>query len=129
MEQKLQIRTVYSNFHSAGLFYINNYPLDLAVILENGTMLLFQFDGAYAHGCREGCQLFSSFVRGRKRSELEADTEKRDSVIKLWVKETNKLYTIQASYSVLNDCHSNNYQMKQLQHAFYSIPMLAKLTN
>jgi hypothetical protein len=101
----------------------------LAAVLENGTILLFQFDGAYAHGCREGCPLFSSFVRGRKRSELEADTDKRDSVINLWVKETNELNIIQASYSVLNDCHSHNYQKKQLQHAIYSIPMLAKLTD
>jgi hypothetical protein len=129
VEQKLEIKTVYSNFHSTGLFYIKNYPLDLAAVLENGTILLFQFDGAYAHGCREGCPLFSSFVRGRKRSELEADTDKRDSVINLWVKETNELNIIQASYSVLNDCHSHNYQKKQLQHAFYSIPMLAKLTD
>ena len=125
--QRRQIKSVFSNFHSTGLFYIKNYPIDLAVIFSNGDISLFQFDGAYAHGCREGCQLFPSFVRGSKRSDLEAQTEKRDNVITLWVKETNEMKTINASYSVITDCHDNEYAVKQLKHSFYSIPLLAKL--
>ena len=125
--ESTQIKTVFSNFHSTGLFYIKNYPLDLAVIFSNGNISLFQFDGAYAHGCRKGCQLFSSFVRGRQRSELEADTEKRDSVINLWVQETNKLNTIKATYVVITDCHNDNYKLNKLKHAFYSIPLLAQV--
>ena len=125
--QLQKITTVYSNFHSTGLFYIKNYPLDLAVVFDNGDISLFQFDGAYAHGCREGCQLFSSFVRGRQRNDLEADTEKRDSVINLWVNETNQINMIKASYSVITDCHDAAYEMKKLKHAFYSIPVLAEI--
>jgi hypothetical protein len=127
VEPQLQIKTVYSNFHSTGLFYIKNYPLDLAVIFASGDIALFQFDGAYAHGCREGCQLFSSFVRGRKRSDLEADTDKRDSVINTWINETNEMITIKASYKVITDCHDDAYKMTNLKHAFYSIPILADL--
>ena len=125
--QKLNITTVYSNFHSTGLIYIKNYPLDLAVIFANGDISLFQFDGAYAHGCKEGCELFSTFVRGRNRNDLEADTEKRDNVINLWVDETNQMNIIKAAYVVITDCHNDEYQMNKLKHAFYSIPILAEL--
>ena len=122
-----QIKTVFSNFHSNGIFYIKNYPIDLAVVFSNGDISLYQFDGAYAHGCREGCQLYSSFVRGRKRSDLEADTEKRDTVINLWVKETNEKKMMQASYVVITDCHHQDYRVQKLKHHFYSIPILAQL--
>ncbi len=62
----------------------------MAVIFSNKDIALFKFEGAYAQWCRQGYQLFDSFVRGQQRSDLEADSEKRDSVINLWVKEINE---------------------------------------
>jgi len=43
--QGYNIKTVYSNFHLAGIFTVDNYPIDLVVICANGQLLLFQFDG------------------------------------------------------------------------------------
>jgi hypothetical protein len=127
LEQSRQVKTVFSNFHSNGIFYIKRYPIDLVVIFSNGDISLFQFDGAYAHGCREGCQLFSSFVRGRQRKDLETETQKRDDVINLWVKETNEMSIIKALYVVITDCHDDNYKLKRLKQHFHAIPLLSSL--
>jgi hypothetical protein len=123
----LEIKTVYSNFHTSGLFYLKKYPIDLVVISVNGDIAMYQFDGSYAHGCREGCRLANSFVRGRQRHELEKETDKRDAVINLWVKETNERGKIKASYHVISECHSDNYKLKTLKSQFFSNPVLANI--
>jgi len=44
-KQNYQIQTCYSNFHQTGIFSVGNYPLDLVVIFQDGTLHLYQFDG------------------------------------------------------------------------------------
>ena len=126
-QTEFEISTIYSNFHSGGIFSIGNYPLDLAVVFNTGDISLYQFDGAFAHGCRNGCPLFNSFVRGRQRQELEADSEKRDNVIQQWVQEINNGHFFRASYHVITDCHDQSYDPKILRQQFYSISVLANL--
>lgn len=125
---KKTIKTVYSNFHLAGTFIIGNYPLDLVVIFTNGDISLYQFDGAYAHGCRKGCWLGNkSFVRGKTREELEKDSERRDEAISMWVRELNKSNMINASYTVIADCHDTKYNVKQLKEYFSQHSILDNL--
>jgi hypothetical protein len=125
---KKTIKTVYSNFHLAGSFVIGNYPLDLVVIFTNGDISLYQFDGAYAHGCRKGCWLGNkSFVRGRTREELEEESEKRDQAIGGWVREANTSNIFKASYTVITDCHNSKYTVKALKEYFSRFPILDNL--
>ena len=42
---EVKIRTVYSNFHGAGIFFVGGHPLDLAIISENNQIWLYNFDG------------------------------------------------------------------------------------
>jgi hypothetical protein len=46
---------VFSNFSAAGIFRVGPYPLDLAVAVRGGQLLLFNFDGQFCHGCAAGC--------------------------------------------------------------------------
>lgn len=127
-KSKKAIKTVYSNFHLAGSFLIGNYPLDLAVVFSNGDISLYQFDGAYAHGCRKGCWLANkSFVRDRAREELEQESEKRDQAIGAWAREVNKSNIFQVSYTVISDCHNVKYTVKSLKQYFSQFPILDNL--
>lgn len=47
-----QIQTCYSNYHQTGIFSIGNYPLDLAIVFQDGTVQLYQFDGQVCYTCK-----------------------------------------------------------------------------
>ena len=127
-KEKLEIKTVYSNFHMAGPFLIGNYPLDLAVVFTNGDISIYQFDGAYAHGCRKGCWLGNkSFIGGKPRNQLEEQSDKRDESIMAWVRETNKSQAFKSSYTVITDCHDIKYSIKALKEYFSHSPILSNL--
>ena len=130
LENKFEILTVFSNFHSSGIFSIGNYPLDLVVICANGILFLYQFDGHFAHGCRMGCHLGGrkNFIRNLSRSELEANSEKRDNTILNWVGQINaRNLFFKATYTVITDCHDPSYKIETLRNKFAQIPMLSLL--
>lgn len=44
-DPEINIRTVYSNYHGAGIFYVGGHPLDLAIVTETNEIWLYNFDG------------------------------------------------------------------------------------
>ena len=120
----VSVHTIFSNFHQNGLFSIKKYILDLAIITTQGILYLFQFDGDYVHGCRQGCPSLKSYVNGKSRSEVEKDTQKRDDCILEWVHKTNHLQTNSVFYFVITNCHDTLYSMTSLKTLFDAHPTL-----
>ena len=125
-QQSLKIRTVYSNFHQSGIFSIANYPIDLTVICEDGTIMMYQFDGQYAHGCKQGCEPLYSYIHGQTSEELEAATTTRDLIISDWVAHLN-WNKVWATYHVITNCHHKDYNITALKHSFAIIPVLSDI--
>ena len=131
----LQIESVFSNYSPLGLFWINNYPLDLAVVftgLRNNAEVteltyLIQFDGRFAHGCRKRERCTPSLKRycdDKSEGVLIEKTKQRDTSIQSWIDlQTHRQY----KYFVISDCHSPFFQIKQLANSFKSTPELNKL--
>ena len=126
---KLNIKTVYSNFSQFGIFCLKHYPLDLAIVTTEGKLMLFNMDGGYAHGCRNGCPDLKSYIRNKSRLELESDSQKRDDFINDWCKAINSRANDQSlcTYLVKTDCHDNSYTRKNLMSNFYTFPILNAL--
>ena len=121
----LNIQTVYSNFHSNGMFSISKYIVDLAVICVNGDMHIYQFDGQFCHSCREGCVPLRSYIHGKSSTELEMATETRDDITMEWVNKANlKKQGGSVFYKVISNCHSVGYSEEELKKAFDNIPTL-----
>ena len=133
LETKLEvnIKTVYSNFSQFGIFYVKNFPLDLAIVTTEGNLRLFNMDGAYAHGCREGCPDLRSYVRNKSRRELEDDSQKRDDFIRDWCKEINAKANNEnhCTYSIKTNCHDPPYFRKNLDNYFKIFPVLSSLVS
>ena len=121
------IRTVYSNFHQGGIYSIGQYPLDLVVVTETGKIMMYQFDGNYAHGCQNGCDGLPSYIHGKSREELEKLTAKRDEFISMWAHKVNSVQPNSVTYSVKTNCHDNDYTISSLRHAFDTVPVLNNL--
>ena len=99
-ESDCNIRSVYSNFSPLGLFYIKKYPIDLTVILENGSILFFQMDGQFCHGC-QNCHKPSSQYAGKKSLlEVMNQTKQRDSTILSWIENSHT----KAELHIIKDC-------------------------
>jgi hypothetical protein len=126
-QKNISIRTVFSNFHQNGLFTINKYILDLAIITNDGVLFLYQFDGHYVHGCRQGCSSLKSYVNQQSRQQVEEKTLKRDHVILEWVNQTNNLKPNSVHYFVIANCHDKHYSLKELKNKFYSEPLLSSI--
>jgi len=126
-QQGLKIRTVYSNFHQSGIFSIAKHPIDLTVICEDGKIMMYQFDGQFSHGCRQGCEPLYSYIHGQTSEELEAATTKRDIIISDWIAQLNWNNKEWASFHVITNCHHNEYNIKALKHSFATIPVLSNL--
>ena len=132
-KQGFDIQTVYSNFHQYGIFYINKYPVDLVVICKKqqlpGQILLFQFDGQYAHGCRQKCQPLTSYVQNQTQEQLEHLTQNRDYRLQEWClyinTKTNQNHY--ATYHIKTDCHDPDYKVKTMLNYFNTEPKLAPL--
>ena len=129
-ENHYSIKTVYSNFHQSGVFSVGPYPVDLAVVFIDGKIAIFQFDGAYAHGCRLGCASLRSYVHSKTREELEKDSDKRDQVILSWAHQINTAKNCGnfVTYTVKSNCHHDDYKMSALKKTFDRISVLSKLT-
>ena len=127
VQKNLDIKTVYSNFHQTGIFNVGNYPVDLVIVTKNGSILMYQFDGSYAHGCKQGCPTLLSYVGGKCKLELERKTSERDDFILNWAEKVNSVRTLFVQYFVKTDCHDLDYKKHSLQTAFCTIPMLNNL--
>jgi len=126
-EDGVTIQTTYSNYHQSGVFYIGHYPIDLVVITVEGKVIMFQFDGQFAHGCREGCKPLISYVRGKSKEHLECDSQKRDDFITHWVEQVNAAHQNRASYHVKTNCHHPEYSISALRRVFDKIPILSSV--
>jgi hypothetical protein len=126
-EACVAVHTIFSNFHQNGLFSIDRYILDLAVVNTQGQLFLFQFDGNYAHGCRQGCASLKSYINGKSRSQVEKDTQQRDECILEWVQKSNYLKPDSVFYHVITDCHDTPYTISSLKSLFKSHSFLSQI--
>jgi hypothetical protein len=127
-----RIRTVYSNFSPSGLFYLDKYPADLAVIFDDGQMLVYQFDGHFVHGCDFCASSLSSlsprwrkFANGQTHEEVRLKTLQRDKAFGEWARAAEAVSRVE--YVVISDCHSPGYSPWSLDEAFQTDPVLAQL--
>ena len=127
IQNGVSIKTVFSNFHQSGVFYIDHFPIDLVVISDEGHVIMYQFDGAYAHGCRAGCKALANYVRGKSKQELEEESQKRDDIIGAWAQQANSDHEGRVSYHVKTSCHDKEYSISSLRHAFDRIPILSNV--
>jgi hypothetical protein len=107
----ISIRSVYSNYSQLGFFKIGNYPLDLAIVFDNGRVALYNFDGQFVHGCPV-CPALRNYVGQQSRETVEEETRKRDEFINNFVAAAAADMT---SYTVLTDCHGD---LENLNHLF-----------
>ena len=126
-KNKVAIKTVYSNFHQNGIFNIGNYPIDLVIVKQDGSILMYQFDGSYAHGCKRGCPPLRSYVGGKCKVELEKKTSERDEHVLNWTHNVNLIQAGLVQYFVKTDCHDLEYNFNSLCNAFNDIPILNDL--
>jgi hypothetical protein len=120
------IRSVYSNFHFFGQLRIGPFPVDLAIVRQNGQVEMHNMDSLFTHGCYSfRCKPeMEKFVNGQLRSDLESKALSRDCMIKKWIDGANSLFgrttngSTKFSYSVISSCHHNDFSPAQLRHAF-----------
>ena len=128
VNENVNIKTVYSNFHQHGVFNIGNYPIDLVVITHSGSIIMYQFDGDYAHGCKHGCKILSSYIHGKKKEDLEMQTDERDQYLLTWANNVNSFRPGLVKYIVKTNCHDKDYNMSSLLEAFQKVKVLNDLT-
>jgi hypothetical protein len=116
------IRTVYSNYSALGLFCLGPYPIDLAIITEDGQLLLYQMDGAYCHGC-PNCPPRDRYLNGQTHQQVREKTNKRDATTRSWINQ----YHAKIQYTIIQDCCTPGYSSKLLKAAFETVPELANL--
>jgi len=117
------VRTVYSNFSPFGVFNINKYIVDLAVVFEDGSLKMYNFDSIYSHGC-ESCPMISSYVNNAPMHTLRMKTLTRDAKINHWIR-TCGLDNV--TYEVFTDCHHQEYSPSILKNTFHVVPELRAL--
>ena len=145
----VKIESVFSNYSPLGIFWIEKYPLDLAIVLTDLTndekttecTFLFQFDGRFAHGCRGSkvnlngvdntslCQpALNRYANDESEEELRAKTLKRDKTISNWI-QLQHTFSGQRKYiyTVITDCHTPSFKTSELLKYFRTQPELWKL--
>ena len=127
MMQDCDIQSVFSNYSPLGLVYIGKHALDLVVILKDGFVKMYQFDGHFCHGDyrHKECPTMSFYANGRSRQECERQTMERDETILNWM--LNAGSVISCSYEVITDCCDREYFSDNLQKAFFIYHSLADL--
>jgi hypothetical protein len=128
-EDNVNIRTVYSNFHQYGFLQLGKHTLDLVVITEEGKIMMFAFDGSWAHGCRSGCRSLARYAGNQSRKILEENSQRRDDIINTWCKEINQNMNCSdfATYTVIAGCHEKNYTVQAMKSFFHLHPELEQL--
>ena len=120
------IRTIFSNFSHFGVLSIQNFPIDLVAIMEDGLVEMVQMDGAFCHGCYQNptCPSLSRYVQNLSRQQVEEKTKIRDNFIFEWIKQQpHQIYR----YSVITDCCTPHYSKTELNYVFRTEPSLFNL--
>jgi len=118
-----KIKSVYSNYHPKGLFAVNKCYIDLAVIFDNSSVALWNFDPAYTHGCPNKCPRLKSYICDLSYEAVRSKTLERDSVINKWIDASD----LDITYQVITDCCTPEYSPKLLKKAFFEESRLAHL--
>jgi len=121
-ESGKKIRSVYSNYSRRGLFSLGKCILDLAVVFEDGSLSLWNFDPQYTHGC-ESCPPLRRHVDGFNPANVRIRTLERDADVLSWMRNS----AARAKYTVLSDCHDPGYSVADLEGIFQNEPELAAL--
>lgn len=128
----LPVRSVYSNFSPLGLFYIDKYPIDLVVVLDNQTRDTFviQYDGQFTHGCSGACPPLNRYANDATHSQLVERTNIRNQVTNAWIEDENQTNggLQRFFYFIFTDCHDAEFRPGALSSAFTNIPQLRELT-
>ena len=128
--EKLAIRSVYSNYSPLGVFCLGSYPIDLAVVTEEGRVLLYQMDGIWTHGCPACPSQPLYFANGQSWQEVREKTNRRDQDIMAWMMAINDATSWNPpmiQYQIIYDCHTDGYHPQGLDYGFWHYPDLAKL--
>ena len=127
-QEGIVIRTVYSNYSPLGLFCLGSYPIDLAVVTQDGKLLLYQMDGLWAHGCPICPDQPFLFVNGQTHQQVRQKTNQRDKTIKTWVETVNTTVNYpMIDYTIIYDCHTNGFTTQALEYFYSAVPELAQL--
>jgi hypothetical protein len=120
-----EIKYVYSNYHMLGFLKIGPYPIDL-VIITSSHIRLYQFDGRFTHGCRQGCPDLKKYMGFKSRHSVETETARRDAFILEWSTSVNLAANRSdyITYSVITDCHTEKYTTAELKHSYENNPVL-----
>lgn len=127
--QGLDIASVYSNFSHLGYVTVNRYPLDLVVILEDGTIEMFNMDGHFCHGdyAHPSCPTLPRYANNMTRDECEDRSYARDGSIKRWMAKLTE-QGVKVRYTVLTDCCDPEYTKESLKSIFDRVPELGLLS-
>jgi len=129
MNQGVAIRTLYHNYSPMGVFTLGKYNLDLVVVTETGSCLLYNMDGHWAHSCPQCPVTKSHFIGGQTHQQVRQKAVRRDADIQAWVDGINAGENPpRAHYVVVHDCHSPGYLTGTLEWMFQHDPTLAALT-
>jgi len=116
----------YHNFGSLGIFSVGKFPIDLVGFFDDGSIELYQFDGAFCHGCRSSsnprCPDLTHYADGKSRQELEDRTAERDRIVLDWVGGDQRF-----SLNIVTDCCNPEYFVTALNFYFDTIPELNQL--
>lgn len=109
------IQCVYHNYSPFGLYFVENYPVDLVITLTNGNMYFFQFDGQFAHSC-EQCPPLAHFANNQTSEILIMKTRQRDMVIQNYLRAWRDRLGCKYFYGIITDCHG--WSKKNFQNDF-----------
>ena len=126
IKQGAEILSIYSNYHGLGIFCIAQYPIDLFVTTKNLGKHLIQFDHMYTHGCRQGCPGLLRYAGNKSRFQVEKQSQERDNVIEQWIQNLNNK---EFKYHVVSECHTKNFDKKNLDLAFCKYPFYKNWCN
>jgi hypothetical protein len=69
-----RIQACFSNYHSLGYIKIGPYPIDLAIVFTDGSLLLVQADRKFYHGC-DTCSPLARYVGEKTHQQVRSHTE------------------------------------------------------
>lgn len=116
------VSTVFSNFHPFGVFQVKKCIVDLAVIGNDGSLMLINFDSAFSHSC-ETCPRLNRYINNKSHEQLRRQARDRDNLILQWIRSL----PIRATYRVISECHDSPYKKSALDHAFRTISQLNEM--
>lgn len=123
-----RIHACYSNYHPLGYLKIGPYPIDLAIVFTDGSLLLVQADGKFYHGC-DTCPPLGRYVGEKTHQQVRSHTETRDAFIREWAETVNvaKCQKDFVTYRRVVDCHEPEFFKSALLKKFHSNAKLAPL--